>query len=207
VRHVRHYGTCVTPAPKTDGTLVKSMLYDKTAIAYAAARLESASPEALIRKMLAHTNAAAELDRQFRTERTAKLQFIRDQERLGEEAARRRLAIDFGARNGWTLSRTEFGIGTLGKGKVHGHMGFGGPYYSDNPYPGTYHNQFDHPYFYRRDRKAAAIVAHLYNYPGNHDSCVAIAERYGLAFSAPDDFPSWWFPGATRLVVYRGPAA
>jgi hypothetical protein len=66
---------------------------------------------------------------------------------------------------------------------------------------------FDHPYWYRRRGKAAALVAHLYCLPnaGNQERCEAIASRFGCLFETPD-FPSWWNPGGTVLVAYVGPA-
>ena len=85
-------------------------------------------------------------------------------------AAQRRLAVVFGETHGWTLSPRSFGLRTLGEGKQHGSYQFndtpGG-----NPDPVCFGEYFDHPYFYRRDRKAVAIAAHLYGYPHNRDQC------------------------------------
>ena len=66
------------------------------------------------------------------------------------------------------------------------------------------HDQFDHPYYYRRGRHAAAIAAHLYGWPHVRERCEATARQHGLVLEVPD-FPSWWFPGQTTLVVYRCP--
>lgn len=115
-----------------------------------------------------------------------------------QNVLRHRLMIDFGAQFGWKPSHTEFGLKTLSQGKMHGNMGYG-----DNPYSGSFHDQFDHPYYYRHERKAAAIAAHLYNYPTNRESCLELAELYNLRLIVPD-FPSWWFPGFTTLVAYVG---
>jgi hypothetical protein len=47
------------------------------------------------------------------------------------------------------------------------------------------------------------MTAHIY--PGNYDqkSCEQLADKYGLEFTAHDDFPSWHYPGHTMLVSYR----
>jgi len=61
---------------------------------------------------------------------------------------------------------------------------------------------------YRCGGQAAAIAAHLYDFPRYHDDCVALAQQYGLTFELPD-YPSWWNPGrpgGTVLVLYTGPA-
>jgi hypothetical protein len=119
-------------------------------------------------------------------------------------AAQRRLAIDFGEVRGWKLTDRQFDLMTLSRGKQHS----GARDYSGRHQPGHHHSSFDHPYFYKRDRKAAAIVAHLYGWPSDtcRAECAEIADRYGLKIETPD-FPSWWYPGGTTLVVYTGPAA
>jgi hypothetical protein len=121
-----------------------------------------------------------------------------------EDAAQHRLAVDFGASRGWTLTTKDFGLRTLAEGKQHD---FGHRYTMFrrdlNPSAGEFHDQFDHPYHYRRQRKAAAIAAHLYNYPANKAECEKLAAHYGLDFEVPD-FASWWNPGGTTLVVYIG---
>lgn len=71
-----------------------------------------------------------------------------------------------------------FGLRTLSLGKQHG----GSQRYtlhrrSKNPDVGMFHSQFDHPYFYRRNRKAAAIAAHLYDMPKCRDECQALADK------------------------------
>jgi hypothetical protein len=74
-----------------------------------------------------------------------------------------------------------------------------------NPEAGDFHDNLDHPFFYRRNRKAAAIAAHLYNFPANRAACEKLALSFGLTFEVPD-FPSWHYPNGTKLVVYIGPA-
>ena len=121
-----------------------------------------------------------------------------------EVAARLRLAIDFGAIHGWTLTTKPFGLRTLGEGKCHDGRGQH-DVLGRNPRTGQFHSQFDHPYYYRRHRQTAAIAAHLYSYDAcKKAECKKIAARFGLEFEEPD-FPSWWNPGGTILVVYIGP--
>jgi len=95
-----------------------------------------------------------------------------------QNAIERRLAIDFGAARGWTLSPSSFGLRTLAEGKQHGRwQRFTASYDRTNPGALMFFDQFDHPYYYRRDRKAAAIAAHLYRWP-------AVREHY--AVNAPN---------------------
>jgi hypothetical protein len=80
-------------------------------------------------------------------------------------ALQRRLELDFGAAHGWRLSRTTFGLVTLSLGKRHG----GNRSYDEDQgnghWRGDFRVSFDHPCYYRRDGKAAAIVSHLYGWP------------------------------------------
>jgi hypothetical protein len=63
----------------------------------------------------------------------------------------------------------------------------------------------DHAEFYRtKDRKAAAIAAHLYDFERKAEACSDLAARYGLVLELPD-IPSWYLPGRTRTVLYLGP--
>jgi hypothetical protein len=114
----------------------------------------------------------------------------------------RTLARRFGAERGWTLSSSAFSLRTLSRGKRHG-----GRYIlnGDGFFEGSIADCFDHPYWFRHDGAAAAIAAHLYGFPHNKADCEAVAAEYGLRFETPD-FPSWWYPGGTTLVVYVGPA-
>lgn len=115
----------------------------------------------------------------------------------------RRLAVEFGRRHGWQLSDSAFAILTLRLGKARA-----GQYRRncDETIPGGHDGRLmDHPYYYRKDGKAAAVAAHLYDWPTIADDCRVYAEQRGLTLLVPD-FPSWWFPGSTTLVVYVGPA-
>ena len=77
---------------------------------------------------------------------------------------------------------------------------FNGRGYHVDPWP---RELVDHGYFYRKDRKAAAVAAHLY---GDFDAAKrkdteATAALYGLRVTWPEDFPSWYLPGRTTLIV------
>jgi hypothetical protein len=121
-----------------------------------------------------------------------KLRFAMQTAIAHQKAIERRLAIDYSAARGWTLSATSFGLGTLALGKQHA-----GSRPSDEGngwFRGDISNCFDHPYWYRCNRKAAAIAAHLYGMPTCRCQCETVAARFGLIFEIPD-FPSWWNPG------------
>ena len=114
-----------------------------------------------------------------------------------------RLALLFGATHGWALSRSDFIAAVLARRGL-----FDGRGYYAEPWP---RELFDHPFYYRKDRMASAVAAHLY---GTFDAAkwqdiAAFAELKGLRTTWPEDFPSWWLPGRTTLVVYTpltGPA-
>jgi hypothetical protein len=107
-----------------------------------------------------------------------------------------RLAVLFGAIHGWTLSRSDFTSAVLARRGL-----FDGRGCHADPWP---RDLVDHPFFYRKDRMASAIAAHLY---GTFDAArrqdiAALAAAKGLNTTWPEDFPSWWLPGRTTLVVY-----
>ena len=85
---------------------------------------------------------------------------------------------------------------------------FDGRGYYAEPWP---RELVDHPFYYRKDRMASTVAAHLY---GTFDAAkrqdiAAFAELKGLRTTWSEDFPSWWLPGRTTLVVYTpltGPA-
>ena len=111
------------------------------------------------------------------------------------QATRQRLAVLFGERHGWHLSKSAFSPSVLARGGL-----FNGRGYHVDPWP---HELVDHGYFYRKDRMAAAVAAHLY---GNFDAAKrqdteATAALYGLRVTWPEDFPSWYLPGRTTLIV------
>jgi hypothetical protein len=117
----------------------------------------------------------------------------------------RRAALDFGLQHGWQLTPSPFGLLTMARGQKH--SGGRGPDEGNGCFRGDIAPCFDHPYWYRRDGKAAAIAAHLYGWPSVQADCQAVAAHYGLTFNLPD-FPSWHCPGprGTTLVAYVGPA-
>jgi hypothetical protein len=123
------------------------------------------------------------------------------------EALQHSAAWTFGEARGWRLSRSTFGFVTLARSRRHGgwrrydHQADNGNGYFD----GESAHACDHPQWYRRDRKAAAIVAHLYGWPDCRPACEALAARYGLELLVPD-LPSWWVPHRTQLIAYIGPA-
>ena len=110
-------------------------------------------------------------------------------------ATRQWLAVLFGERHGWRLSKSDFSPSVLARRGL-----FNGRGYHVDPWP---RELVDHGYFYRKDRKVAAVAAHLY---GNFDSAKrqdneATAALYGLRVTWPEDFPSWYLPGRTTLIV------
>ena len=120
------------------------------------------------------------------------------------QATRQRLALLFGERHGWHLSKSAFSPSVLARGGL-----FNGRGYHVDPWP---RELVDHGYFYRKDRKAAAVAAHLY---GTFDAAKrqdteATAALHGLRVTWPEDFPSWYLPGRTTLIVctpLSGPAS
>jgi hypothetical protein len=114
------------------------------------------------------------------------------------------LACRFGLERGWVFSHTSFGLVTLQRGKRH--SGGRSDDEGNGYFGGEISSLFDHPYWYRRDGKAAALTAHLYDL-GNEKRrrCEEVAAHFGCVFETPD-FPSWWNPGGTVLVAYVGPA-
>ena len=111
------------------------------------------------------------------------------------QATRQRLALLFGERHGWQLTRSGFSPSVLARRGL-----FNGRGYHVDPWP---RELVDHGYFYRKDRKAAAVAAHLY---GTFDAAKrqdteATAALYGLRVTWPEDFPSWYLPGRTTLIV------
>ena len=142
------------------------------------------------------------------TEFQEKIRVAKDYPRINAlqqdlQATRQRLAVLFGERHGWHLSKSAFSPSVLAR-----HGLFNGRGYHVDPWP---HELVDHGYFYRKDRMAAAVAAHLY---GTFDAAKrqdteATAALYGLRVTWPEDFPSWYLPGRTTLIVctpLAGPA-
>jgi len=125
------------------------------------------------------------------------------------------LAIEFGRRNGWSRAKSQFSIEALA-----GRKSRGGSRGRESTFLGEHHELFDHFYCYREMQhpfRAAAVVAHLYGaLPGTSaaatypnlvfsqkelDEKAAKARGLGLALTWTQ-FPSWWSPGSTTLVLY-----
>ena len=112
-----------------------------------------------------------------------------------QHATRQRLAVLFGERHGWHLSKSAFSPSVLARRGL-----FNGRGYHVDPWPRAL---IDHGYFYRKDRKAAAVAAHLYGTfdAANRQDTEATAALYRLRVTWPEDFPSWYLPGRTTLIV------
>ena len=110
-------------------------------------------------------------------------------------ATRQRLAMLFGERHGWRLSKSDFSPSVLARRGL-----FNGRGYHVDPWP---RELVDHGYFYRKDRKAAAVAAHLYGTfdDAKRQDTMATAALYRLCVTWPEDFPSWYLPGRTTLIV------
>lgn len=111
------------------------------------------------------------------------------------QATRQRLAVLFGERHGWRLSRSDFSPSVLARRAL-----FNGRGHHYDPWP---RELVDHGYFYRKDRKAVAVTAHLYGTfdAAKRQDAEATAALYGLRVTWPEDFPSWYLPGRTTLIV------
>jgi hypothetical protein len=107
---------------------------------------------------------------------------------------KRRLARAFATLRRWEKSATAFTIETLdARGtEIDLLCERGGRSY------------LDHASYYRVGRNAAAIVAHLYGCGVERRAEVEVwAAEHGLRATFPTDFPSWYYPGKTTLVVYE----
>ena len=64
----------------------------------------------------------------------------------------------------------------------------------------------DHDYFLRdANGIPVAVAGHPYDVeaPGRRADYERSAAAHGLVVTFPTDFPSWWFPGRTTLVLFR----
>ena len=102
------------------------------------------------------------------------------------------LAVAFGERNGWRLSKQYFALSELAT------LG------TEEDIRRTYRLRYlDHPCYFREGQRPAAIAAHLYKGRSSNEEIAAFAARLGIVAEAIADFPSWYYPSATRLVLYR----
>jgi hypothetical protein len=109
------------------------------------------------------------------------------------------LAEEFGHRHDWNLSRRWFGWGQLARRSV---MRTRQEEWDSTPQP---HEVADHCYYFRKDKRPAALAVHLYNWPAEYcqASVAAVCSKHGLAAREVTNFPSWWYPGVTHLIVYE----
>ena len=124
-----------------------------------------------------------------------------------EEDMRLHLVQTFAAARGWKPAKTGFDFPTLARGgcRTNWEVRFQNLVDSEVILPRVTREILDHPYYFKRDRQAAAIAAHLYNFPECKEECEFVAREFGVRFEVPE-FPSWHYPGGTKLVLYIGPA-
>jgi hypothetical protein len=112
------------------------------------------------------------------------------------------LADEFGRRYGWKLSPAPFTLTQLARQR---RKRYG--YSSEIPslMPGI-----DHPCYYRAQRWfnyhhrwPAALAVHLYGWPRSRPDVEHLCELHGLTYERITNYPSWYYPGQTELIVYR----
>lgn len=103
------------------------------------------------------------------------------------------VALEFGKSREWNLSGREFNLTCLAAGRISRSLQC-----SDS----AEYRLTDHHYCYRIHRRPVAIAAHLYDYADKEPEIIEACARLGLIFEVPKDFPSWWYPGESTLVVY-----
>ena len=102
------------------------------------------------------------------------------------------LAIDFGLSRGWTLTMADFSPATLANRKAHGGCNDHGCW-----------DFVDHTFWYRQGRHATAVATHPYAVDDRYRTEAARwAGVRNLSITYPADFPSWWLPGRTTLVLF-----
>lgn len=109
-------------------------------------------------------------------------------------ALRLGLAKMFAADHNWKLSPSPFDIHVLAKQGVWGMRQMERSIHIDHAY-----------YFRTSDRRAAGLAVHLYDNINTHkqQEIRQWAGKNKLNAEYPTDFPSWWVPGSTTLVLYR----
>jgi hypothetical protein len=107
--------------------------------------------------------------------------------------ARAAVQMEFAQLNGWRIANKGFSANSLRYEKGC----------SRDDYNGYDSAACDHPEWYRRDRRAICIVAHLYSLPARRAAHIAWATANGLRMHEhPDADASWYYPGGTRVVAY-----
>lgn len=104
---------------------------------------------------------------------------------------RERMAFIFAAQHGWKQSQSPFSVSCLASGASCSRDGLK-----------TWNVEglkvLDHPNWFRKDRRAAAAVGHLFEIP---DYAKTWAFEHWLQMTV-SDFPSWYWPKECKLVVY-----
>lgn len=109
----------------------------------------------------------------------------------GHSATKERLADEFGRRRGWKRSKAR-----LHRYRMNGASLIIGPL--------ELGERLDHVYLYWiPETRRHAIVSHVYEHQADYPSDAAFAAKHNLIVDYPTDFPSWWYPGRTTLVVWR----
>lgn len=124
--------------------------------------------------------------------------FEEDQKRHRAEISRLQtyLAIQFGNNYGWVLS-SAFSPRCLARNGHHD-----GKELSETEMY-FHHSYGDHPYYYRQNNRAIAVVAHLYDLDDDDKNLIfEWADGRNLKVSYPDE-PSWWYPDVTKMVLFE----
>lgn len=116
-----------------------------------------------------------------------------------------KLAKLFAERMGWQWTQRSFDVGDMCRVPSLERSQF----YSD--YHEFHYHGFDHSWFYRakainsRHSYPVAIVAHPYDFnkTGRADCEELVRRQPRLMFTHVTDFPSWWLPGYTELLVWQ----
>jgi len=108
----------------------------------------------------------------------------------------RKLAREYGIRNGWILSK-DYLISDLVNGMTPSKLKVMRSASYDDRFNGTL---VDHEeYYIDNNGKAVAVVCHNY---GEKEESEQWASEHGLFVRFPTDFPSWYYPSRTTLTVY-----
>lgn len=107
------------------------------------------------------------------------------------------LAANFGLLHGWIPSSTPIGLRQLSEECRNRSL--------RHCIGDTYSRFADHGYGYRgvKGGTPTAVAAHLYDYLRSDKEALAeVAKQLSLTMSIVTDYPSWWFPGSTTLVLW-----
>jgi hypothetical protein len=114
------------------------------------------------------------------------------------------LASEYGRRHGWRRTRREFHWGQLTRGSNQSSIHE--EWLQDWPRNGE---PTDHPYYFRdnlRPWRPSAVIGHSYNWDGAsgwlEQKADRLCQRHILTMKVETDFPSWWVPGDTTMLVF-----